>query len=163
MLPSYCLKPNWPQSELSSFASPKRLKRSCGNTESNLTNNRELLQGVSSALICYTRIEAFIAETAGSSVLSPLWSWHLRDSTMSLHYTSHRSVESRKKGLLTKCSEYCHYLGGESYCSRSCRLQGSREGIPGRASGGIVGLYGNPVCESQSQPCEGKAKFGGRA
>ena len=83
-------------------------------------------------------LKAFIADTAGSSVLRPLWSWHLRDSTMSLHYTSHRSVERKRKGLLTKCSEYCHYLGGESYYSRSCRFQGSREGIPGRARGGIV-------------------------
>ena len=34
------------------------IKGSCGNTESNLTNNRELLQGVSSALICYARIDS---------------------------------------------------------------------------------------------------------
>ena len=114
------------------------------------------MQGVSSVLICYARIEAFIAETARSSVLSPLWSWRLRDSTMSLHYTSHRSVESTKKGIVDKMfRSIVSIWGGKVVVPEVAIFKGVGRGfLAGRVAASWY-LYGNPVCESQTHPYEG--------
>ena len=68
---------------------------------------------------------AFVAETARSSVSSPLWSIGLRDSTMSLHYTSHRSVESTKKGIVDKMFGVLSLFGGGKLLFQ--KLPSSRE------------------------------------
>ena len=102
------------------------------------------------------QVLAFVAGTARSSVSSPLWSIGLRDSTMGSHYTSHRSVESTKKGIVDKMfRSIVSIWGGKVVVPEIAIFKGDGRGfLAGRVAASWY-LYGNPVCESQTHPYEG--------